>query len=818
MRSVTTDLTASSTAADFAQLPGRRPLSLERRLPLLIFGILAVVLATSLGLSYYEVRLSAEISSADRLSSLSVELAAMIQQQWTGRVNAMHRVASDPAVIDAVLSPEHAPSAAAVLAMRPIHTAADTQTPPQLLTRDGRPIGSIALESPTDVRQVQDEIQALSSATDSVRIGRLFASKGHASVWLTVPVRRNGEVVGFLAQERRLSGRGRALKTLRDLVGPNIDFYVHNVGDPRWVDLDGALLPAPSDGSKFRDSVMIFAHAAHGAVMASTVRIQGTQVLITLQSDMSTVVARPLATMRALAGIAMLLAVGGAAIAWLIGRQLTRPLVELTGAAEAMAQGDYSERVADGRRDEIGRLATAFNRMAERVQVSSHASTEAVDRLTKSASRQQFLAEASQVLAGSLSDQTLLSGLARLCVPTLADYCTIHIADDDGTIRRVETVYYDPSKEETVRALVGRYENRVDDSGTVSAVMRTRQPLLIPHLDLAAVRAAAKDETTARLVDEVRPTSFLCVPLVGRGRAFGAMSFTMTDSGRELRQDDVELAMELARRTAVAIDNAVIYRSSLALRLEAEAASNAKSDFLAKMSHEIRTPINAMMGYAELLEMGISGPVNEGQAKQLGRIRASGEHLTSLVDEILDLAKIESGRMDVVPAVAVAGESAEGAVALIRPTAATKGVELSSTIGGDPGAEYIGDRQRVQQILTNLLSNAVKFTPTGGSVSIRCRTGSRTGSPMPEAPWTSISVVDTGVGIAPEDLDRIFHPFVQVENGYTRAHGGTGLGLTISRTLAQMMGGEIEVESVPGRGSQFTLWLPAPASVAMFAK
>jgi signal transduction histidine kinase len=427
---------------------------------------------------------------------------------------------------------------------------------------------------------------------------------------------------------------------------------------------------------------------------------------------------------------------------------------------------------------------------------------------------EELLAEASRILAGSLSDDTLIPDLARCCVPTLADYCTIHVADDDGTIRRVETAHYDPTKQSAVRALVKQYEFRVDGPGPVPGAIRTQQAAIVPRLDFASIRREAPDDATARLLDEIRPTSFMCVPLVARGRSFGAMSFTMTDSGRTFGQDDLELASEVARRTAVAIDNALIYRRSLALRLEAEAASNAKSDFLAKMSHEIRTPINAMMGYAELLEMRIAGPITEMQAKQLSRIRASGEHLTSLVNEILDLAKIESGRMGVEPTVGIAGDAADAALNLIRPQATTKGIDLVARAVGDPRAEYLGDPQRVQQIITNLLSNAVKFTATGGSVSIRCATAKH--APIPStngtASWTSITVQDTGVGIAMEDQDRIFHPFVQVDVGYTRAHGGTGLGLTISRNLAQMMGGEISVESVFGEGSRFTLWLPSPDS------
>ena len=329
------------------------------------------------------------------------------------------------------------------------------------------------------------------------------------------------------------------------------------------------------------------------------------------------------------------------------------------------------------------------------------------------------------------------------------------------------------------------------------------------------LQRTAPDEAAARLLWDVGPTSFMCVPLVARGRGFGAMSFTITDSGRTFGQDDVDLAMELSRRTAVAIDNAVIYRRSIALRLEAEAASNAKSDFLAKMSHEIRTPINAMLGYAELLEMGISGPITDAQAKHLSRIRVSGEHLTSLVNEMLDLAKIEAGRMTVEPINAVAGEAAEAAVALDSPASRRKGRrDLARRSRAIRALEYIGDPQRVQQILMNLLSNAVKFTAAGGSVSVRCASecGRVNGAPDGGVDWTSITVQDTGVGISGDDIDRIFHPFVQVENGYTRVHGGTGLGLTISRSLAQMMGGDIAVESAPGQGSRFTLWLRAPNS------
>jgi signal transduction histidine kinase len=241
-------------------------------------------------------------------------------------------------------------------------------------------------------------------------------------------------------------------------------------------------------------------------------------------------------------------------------------------------------------------------------------------------------------------------------------------------------------------------------------------------------------------------------------------------------------------------------REAEAARASAEAANRAKSDFLAVMSHELRTPLNAIGGYTELLQLGIHGPVTQAQRDALARIDRSQRHLLGLINDVLNLSRIEAGRVEFAAEPLSIDDVLGGIAPMIEPQITAKG--LTHEVRVAPGTAPVrGDREKVTQVLLNLLSNAVKFTPSGGRVSVEAEPGR-------PARTVAIHVIDTGVGIPADKLEAIFEPFVQVRSGRTRGIEGAGLGLAISRDLARGMGGDLTVQSTAGAGSRFTLTLP----------
>ncbi|HSN16130.1 MAG TPA: ATP-binding protein, partial [Anaeromyxobacteraceae bacterium] len=289
----------------------------------------------------------------------------------------------------------------------------------------------------------------------------------------------------------------------------------------------------------------------------------------------------------------------------------------------------------------------------------------------------------------------------------------------------------------------------------------------------------------------------------GRSLAF----VTLQDVTERLAAEAERRRAEIALREAKAdLEQKVEARTAelQAALVQAEAADRVKSAFLATMSHELRTPLNSILGFTGILLQGLAGPLAPEQEKQLGMVRGSARHLLDLINDVLDISKIEAGQLEIRAEPVDLRATVERAVAALRPTAEQKGLQLTTTL---PGAlpPLVSDRRRLDQILLNLVNNAVKFTDRG-SVAVLVEAGPAVA--LRGRPAVRILVRDTGVGIRPGDLATLFQPFRQLDTGLARAHEGTGLGLAICRRLAELLGGEIRAESTFGAGSTFLVTLP----------
>jgi signal transduction histidine kinase len=432
------------------------------------------------------------------------------------------------------------------------------------------------------------------------------------------------------------------MRAINDLSGEQLDVHVRNTVDQFIATIDGRPVPAFVKRDTV-DSGFVVTRAGGSRFIGAEVAVKGTQLAIAIEAPESSIVAAPRATIRRLALISLMLLVGGVSVIWALSRQITRPLGDLTTAAEAIAHGDYGRRVESHgtASNEVERLGASFNRMAGEV-------------------------EAAQALLASQ-------------------------------------------------------------------------------------------------VEEAQATS------------------------EELEQTNIQL-----QHASMAADEA---------RDAALDANRAKSDFLAVMSHELRTPLNAIGGYAEILQMGIYGVVNDAQTDALARISRSQQTLLSLINDVLNFAKLEAGEVQysitdvaVVPALHVIED-------FVAPQLRRRNLTYA-VHQCDAAVKVRADADKLQQILINLLSNAIKYTPEGGQIDVNCEA---------DDSHVYIRIRDTGIGIAGDRLSKIFDPFIQVGRALNRPHEGVGLGLSISRDLASGMGGALSVDSALGHGSTFTLTLDRSA-------
>ncbi|MGB2596985.1 MAG: ATP-binding protein [Pseudolabrys sp.] len=475
----------------------------------------------------------------------------------------------------------------------------------------------------------------------------------------------------------------------------------------------------------------------------------------------------------------------------LLARQLVTPIRALQVGARQLEASDFGHRINVKTADEIEELADHFNRMADQLQGSySRLEQKVADRtrdLAQSNSELKALEEIGRAVASSLDINAVLATIVTQAVKfSRADAGAIYSYDASRDIFELAEAHaLDQSFLDKVQA------TRITlDESALGLSAKQRGPISIPDL------SKAPNFSLKEIVLSAGFNSVLIVPLFAQNDILGALVLQRRETG-DFPASTVDLMQTFANQSVLAMKNARLFREVDQKGRELAIASEHKSQFVANMSHELRTPLNAVLGYSELLADGLYGSIPQKGLDVLERIQANGKHLLSLINDVLDISKIEAGQLTLALDDYSVEAMVQSVVAATGSLAQAKGIEIKTNVPNDLPMGR-GDERRLTQVLLNLVSNAIKFTDTG-EVEVRVQTVNGE---------FNIMVCDTGPGIAPKDQATIFEQFQQIDNTSTRRKGGTGLGLSISRQLVCMHGGRIDLNSTPGVGSTFNIVVP----------
>jgi len=484
------------------------------------------------------------------------------------------------------------------------------------------------------------------------------------------------------------------------------------------------------------------------------------------------------------------LVISGIGALWL-ARSMVRPIRTLDEGARRIGAGDLEQQIVVRTGDELEGLADQFNRMTAQLRESYAGLERKVDErtteLTNSLEQQTAISEILRVISNSPTDvQPVLDAVAERAL-NLCDAAHAVIALVEGTNLRFVAGF--GSAQDAVGEVVPL------DRGLVAGRAVLERTTI--HLDDLA-QVSEDDYPAARKMQaRIGHHTVLAVPLIREDHAIGAIALWRMEI-RPFSDKETWLVKTFADQAGIAIDNVRLFREIQDKSRELETANKHKSEFLANMSHELRTPLNAIIGFSEVLLERLFGELNAKQDDYLKDIHSSGRHLLQLINDILDLAKVEAGRMDLDPAAFDLPSAIANAMTLIRQRAQAHDITLA--LDADPGlGEITADERKFKQILLNLLSNAVKFTPDGGRIEVSARR---------DHDNVVVAVHDTGIGIAAEDQEAVFEEFRQVGRNYTNKQEGTGLGLALTRKFVELHGGRIWLDSEPGKGSTFTFTIP----------
>ncbi|MDZ8108558.1 MAG: PAS domain S-box protein [Nostoc sp. DedQUE12a] len=405
--------------------------------------------------------------------------------------------------------------------------------------------------------------------------------------------------------------------------------------------------------------------------------------------------------------------------------------------------------------------------------------------------REDFLADATKVLAGSIDYKTTLFNIARLAVPFLADFCFFDILNSNYQIERVGWHHRNPPKPNWFEQLQRYVPSPNYESHPFTNVLVTGKANFVPHLTEACLETTATSADCLEFVQQFQVRSLIAVPLIAHGRQLGALTVCLTaDSHRHYTPVDLAVTEELGHRAALALSNAQLYQ-------QAQEANRIKDEFLAVLSHELRSPLNPILGWLQMIKRGNLSTAQTAQA--WATIERNARLQAKLVDDLLDVSGILQGKLSLNVGQVNLAATIQAAIETVHLAAQAKSIEINPRLDSEIVC-VLGDATRLQQATWNLVSNAVKFTPQGGRVEVRLDQING---------YAQIAVSDTGIGIHPNFLPYVFDYFRQADGATTRKFGGLGLGLAIVRQIVEAHGGTVSAESLgQGQGAIFTLRLP----------
>jgi len=634
--------------------------------------------------------------------------------------------------------------------------------------------------SPVYLRKESEPYMSISLARTGRRAGATAAEVNLKLIWDVVNAIKAGE-------------KGYAYVVDRDgrlVAHPDISLVLRNTNMSRVEHVAKALAEI-RDGKPVADGQADFGRALDGTpVLSSVATIPALGWLVFVEQPTSSAL-QPLfiSLWQTVALLALGLAIAAAG-AWFLSRRMASPIRILSRGAERLGQGDLGHRIDVKTGDEVEGLANNFNRMAGQLQESYADLEQKVDRrtaeLSESLEQQTATAEILRVISQSPTDvqpvlDIVVKAAVRLC--GAQDALVVML---DGS----EVVF------EAHEGLVGagrRDRFPLDRQNVMGRAIIERQTVHVPD-----VAALAPDEFTLTQEGAVQMgfQAIVATPMMREGSAIGALLLRKPEPG-PFTSRQIGLLETFAAQAVIAIENVRLFTEIQEKSRQLEIASQHKSQFLANMSHELRTPLNAILGYTEMMVDGLYGDVGPKAQGVLERVQANGKHLLGLINDVLDLSKIEAGQLALTVEPYSVADMVATVLSATESLARAKDLALGSAIepGLPPGT---GDARRLSQVLLNLVGNAIKFTDQG-SVEIHA---------VRQGDFFELAVVDTGLGIKAEDQTRIFDEFQQVDDTSTRKKGGTGLGLSISRKIVELHGGRIAVESEVGKGSTFKVTIP----------